>query len=211
MITLRTRRAEGFDEVESAFADLVEEVAQDFFLHGHAKPYDVVGKPIEIELVLGGSAECTAWDVDASALGFFAVCSFEREDEDTEERYYELPEGFEVHVNVPMNASLAIQGIGHADDGEVEADIEASLVTPVHEIYHALEWIRATGGLTPDEVYVRDRGGIPALKAVLKSIEDGSDAEDRVEELSRQVVATLTQGRLADFRERLAPALGISP
>lgn len=208
MITLKTRRAVDFDDdVEETFAAIVEELSADFFRYGYAKPYDVVGKPIEIELVLGGMAECENWDVAKDALGFFAVCSFERRDEETDEPYYEVPEGFEVHVNVPMNASLAIQQTGMADDVDVEADIEASLVTPIHEILHALEWIRETGGKTPDEVYVENRGGTIAIRDVLRRIEAGTGGEDPVEDASRRIVAALTQGRLPELRERLGRSL----
>lgn len=208
MITLRTRRAREFDdEVELAFIAVVEEIAADFFRYGYAKPYDVVGKPIEIELVFGGIAECELWDVAPNAIGFFAVCSFERRDEETDEAYYEVPEGFEVHVNVPMNAILAIQQVGSGDELDVEADIEASLVTPIHEILHALEWIRITGGKTPDEVYVENRGGTIAIREVLDRIEAGGQAEDRVETAAQAIVAALTQGRMPEIRERLTTSL----
>lgn len=221
MIAIDVKIVTDLDPMEAILADLAGRTARDFLEAGYARDYDIVGKPLDIAVVMGGPEQCEAWDVRPDALGFFPVISFERHEGDGEdgdgEGYYELPDGFEVHVNVKAGSALLRETLAGASDTDAEAEIEAWLVTVAHEMLHALDWIRETGGKTPDEVYVEDRGGTVAIEAVHKAIADrhalesGGSTEDAVEALARDIVGRLTYGSLEEARERLVAAMPPSP
>lgn len=190
MIRIVARRERAFEGGEAVLADAMESILPGLEGLASLQAYGPAGKDVTVEVVLGGPEQAARWDVAEDALGFFPVCSRERfdaDDLDEEDPWFDVPDGFECHVNLAR--VLAVVGEGWAADDEAgrAAELEAALVTVAHEILHALEWIRHTGGKTPVEVYDEGMGEL-SVGRTLAAIEEGRDrkgTEDEVEDLAR--------------------------
>lgn len=197
MIRIVARRELEFEGAEAALADAMESILAGIEAMSRVQGSCPPGKDLVIELVLGGREQAGRYGVREDALGFFAVCSdlkFDADDEDEEDGWYEVPEGFECHVNVGQNLAAIARDWHYGDETARAAYIEASLVTVAHEIGHALEWIVETGGLTPLEVYDQGGAGEVSLLRTLKAIDASrgrQGAEDEVEEEARVWVAAV--------------------
>jgi len=144
-----------------------------------------MAKGTDVHVVLSGDEEAGHWGVDGDAVGYFAVMSPRRIDEDGQ--WFDVNERFEVHLNMEVALPLLAE---HGRDG-VEQEIEAWLVTIPHELLHVADWIDTTGGLTPVEVFDSGKGDL-AIGDVFGRMEAaaraaGEDIEDRIEETAREI------------------------
>ena len=163
-------------------------------------------------MVLGGNQQALDWDVEGEVLGFHAVMSNARfEDDDV---WYEVNERVEVHVNVANLAKLA-------QDADLE-DMVSLLATVPHELLHACDWLRATGGRTPIQVYDEGHGGTIAIRNALNEatllrlrlsgdvFAQEEDLEYLVEEASFAIIARRCHGEAAALLSALEKAEKVS-
>lgn len=181
-IKLVSEYARQFAGMEAEIGLLAAAMLPEIEAMSFVQAYSVPGKEITIRMILGGGEEAAAWDVEPVSCGFFCVCSARREDEETEEGYFEVCEDFVVHVNLETLAAAVVAE--HDWDADTPAlrmcGISSALTTVPHELRHALEWIRQTGGLTPMEVFDTGDGEL-SLRGTLDAMQErfgGADAEE---------------------------------
>jgi len=163
-----------------------------------------------VRLVLSDQQTAEKWGVDDKAVGYFAVMSPRQfEDDDDEDGWYDVNEYLEVHLNM----DVIVQLLREAPSNDLECELEAWLVTIPHELAHVVDWVRATGGKTPIEVFDLGEGELE-IKRVLDGIgktyqEAGRDAESEIESKARQIIGRLTNSgnALIDYADELAPLL----
>ena len=200
MIGIVVERASELASGEAVLAELAEAHVDALASHPDVAAYAVSGREIRIHLVLGGDSQAEAWDVRPDALGFFAVSSDERDDGDG--TWFEIPERFEIHVNLRAGVEVLRETWLDREPWERVVEVECWLETVPHEILHALEWIRETGGRTPDEVFVEGRGEL-SIRDTLRAIEsrlagNGKSGEDVVEEAGRSLLSKVLDGAAVD-------------
>lgn len=143
-------------------------------------------------VILGGEHECADWGMSKLPLGFHAVLSDRREDEETDEEYFDVNERNEAVINLEALAHTI------AEDGADLASLEAGLVTMPHEMAHIAAWLIASQGRTPLQVF-DDEGGEWEVKKMLDQIEKDAHgrgaetglhghSEDEAETFGRDVV-----------------------
>jgi hypothetical protein len=148
-----------------------------------------------VRLVLSGAAEAHKWGVEADSIGFFAVMSprqYDDEDVDEENPWFDVNESLEVHLNMDVAAGL----FEHVSRDDMRIELEAWLVTSPHELLHVADWMKATEGRTPIEVFDAGKGEFE-VAAVLKKIEKtyadaGLDIEDEIEMTGLDITRRVT-------------------
>lgn len=178
--------------------------------HGHS-----------IRLVLGGEEECRAWGVAPDALGFHAVISDHKADEDgpipedggDPPGYFEICEAFEAHVNIEAGCKL-LQSDGVAEEDRAGA-LFAFLITVPHEILHVRDWILETGGKTPLQVFDEGQGEL-SLRSTLEAIEsrhsdNGAECEDAIEQMAYSITEAHFAGRLESLAANYPWATTLGP
>ncbi len=184
------------------------EMAERFMPMMQADPsiqaYDVPGEDFVIHVVFGRNAECRLWGVSPDAMGFQAVCSHRRRDHKTGEVYFDVADRHEIHVNMDK----AVDELGRWWDRNAPEDraidLEAWLVTVPHEVLHSLEWLRETGGKTPDQVFEEGDGELSlartnaAIEARL-SVRRNVTAENVIESKAREIVARNLPSEVAEM------------
>lgn len=176
---------------QAALAALVCEALPHLQGMSEIQDYAIPGRDIEIRVVLGGKQECRHWGVPSKALGFHAVCSKEKFDAKDGVYWRDIADTFVVHIN--LDAAVTVLGTWW-DRNQVEdreEDLGSWLITPAHEVLHALEWIKETGGLTPDEVFEQDdMAGIRRVdRAIDVRLNEGrpDGLEDHIEARARNI------------------------
>jgi hypothetical protein len=163
--------------------------------HPQILEYLKEGQDVEVHVCIGDARHCQNWRVDADAEGFFAVaCRKGRE--------FEIAEHLEVYINLDMALKALQPTTGckfsfwdQMSESERLGELQAWLMTIPHEILHALEWHKQTGGLTPLQVFDQGDGEIGLLR-VQRAIEariqneHGQGQEDRVESLAYSIMST---------------------
>lgn len=139
----------------------------------------------DVFVVLSGDDEADHWGIDGEAVGYFAVMSPRRIDDSGQ--WCDVNERLEVHLEL----DVALPLLAEAGREEIETELEAWLTTIPHELLHVAEWLAATGGKTPVEVFDEGKGEL-AIKAVFDGMESAAEAsgegiEDRVEERAREI------------------------
>lgn len=201
----------GDDPVRQALADLFERMAPAL-----ASLPELAGVDADVRLTLGSEDTCRLWDVDPRALGFHAVMSGSRsdpeadwEDQDEVETYREVNERHEAVVNLDAFEG-AVEDWDALSDREREHELESYAATAAHELAHVLEWVRETGGRTPDEVFVAGKGEL-AIKDTYDAIEArlsaGGGTEDHAERLGRDLTAAVFHGFAAEAMEAIEAAM----
>ncbi|MFC4236257.1 hypothetical protein ACFOY8_13655 [Thalassospira xianhensis] len=178
-VRLISRRVESLDEDLVKLAEICELVIKAFAASAEMSLPERVDKSVDVYVHLATGTECTNWDVPEDALGFHAISSSRRYDSEEDEYYVNTSERHEVFINLEAGRHLL-----NRSGPWLECDLEAWLVTIPHEVFHALEWIQETGGLTPDEVYaarVTDGDEWPevvskVLRAIDKRLENGQQS-----------------------------------
>jgi hypothetical protein len=148
-------------------------------LAGHAK----------VHVTFADGETSRLWGVPGDALGFFAVMrhdGFEETGEGDVVEYFDVNERVEAVVDVEAAERAFL-----SEEFDDELDFESSLVslasTAIHEVLHACDWIKASGGRTPLEVFDED-GGEDAVRAILER-EGGKAVEDRIEAAAGRLAA----------------------
>lgn len=140
----------------------------------------------EVHVVLGGEDEADHWGADGDALGFFAVTTPKRIDDNGE--YIDVNERLEVHLNLDHAMDL----FANAPKDELHIELESWLVTLPHELLHVADWMKATEGKTPLQLYDDEKGEIDVariLNSINRSYEDaGLDAEDEIDEIAMRIM-----------------------
>jgi len=206
MIRIACERPEGLEGAQAAFADLCEEFLPLLQADPRVQAYAVPGRDLEVCVVLGGAQECLDWDAPEDVLGFHAVISGMRQDPETGVEYHEVNTRHEAFVNLDAAARNMLDDWFERPPPAILRDL---LATVPHEILHVLEWIRETGGLTPDEVYSEEEPG--AIGNVLRAIEarmggTGDDLEDAIEELAKDLTSLMGEV-VWEAAERLHPLM----
>ncbi len=159
---------------------------------------------VTVRVMLGGAEECRFWKVTEQCLGFHAVAALNVDDDGDD--WYEVNEFIEVHLNLDSGLRELASDWPAQSELDRECELEALLATAPHEILHAVDWLRETGGRTPLEVFDQEDGEI-ALRRVCDRLEDGGAAEDRVEGEAREIAMRFCSGRVGALAEAIGGAM----
>ena len=164
------------DKYGQIFDEIAEKIDRDYPKFNH----------VEKQVILSTSQTNLDLNTPEEALGFFYVIS-EHHDYDRNEMYLNVPEKMTCFVIVD----------NHLDLISDEFDFEAALMTMPHEMLHTIEWLEATHGRTPLEVFDQENG-LEALEDTLSAInhaavneKDCDDSEDFVEKKSGEYIDAL--------------------
>ncbi len=214
-IRLTAHFAREFTGPQAALAAMGRDFLPRLEEHPDIQAYAVPGRDIEIRVIFGGRRECRQWGVPAQAMGFHAVASKMKWDGRREEYWRKVADSHDVHVN--MDAAMDIGEWWDRNQVEDrESDLESWLFTVPHEVLHALEWIRETGGRTPDEMF--EEGDIDAINRTSRAIRtrlnggrpDGD--EDHIEFHAREVTyATMPKATIERLGATPWGELGAAP
>lgn len=184
---LQIVKKRNFDGAEAAVAGAYEAALP----HLIAQP-EFEGWPnTTVRVVLGGPEQCRAWNVASSALGFHAIAARKAEGELVVNGHHEI------HLNIEAGTK-AITAVmsGAGEDRTKEIELASLLVTAPQELLHVVEWLKAAGGRTPQQVFDQD-GGEGGLRQIKAAVEAKSLAANHLETTAMDIVWRIMPGHIA--------------
>jgi hypothetical protein len=171
-----------------------------------------------VRLVLSGDEQAQKWGVSDNAVGYFSVMSqiqydTAEDEENWENGWQDVNEDLEVHLNMDY-ALRMLDGVSR-DDMQIE--LESWLVTVPHEFLHVKDWMLATNGQTPIQVFDAGRGELEIMRVKeeidRKYIDAGLDQEDEIEMTGIDITRHVTAhgNRLSGYVDEIATLIQPSP